>query len=159
MVISHKKVHGYFGLIVFLPRWSRIIGRKSYPRHLKDEPKTRVYHPRFLYAGQVRHHEGMDGGDYPHGPKDDAIVLEARHLTVADVTEAMTSHPYRPSLGLDAALAEISKYRGVYYYPDVVPVSDSSARRSSGWSSERCCQRKCDGCIDACDPPYVVPPS
>jgi len=40
---------------------------------------------------------------------------------VADVVEAMSSHrPYRPSLGLDAALAEITRQRGVLYDPAVV---------------------------------------
>ncbi|HET7833824.1 MAG TPA: PAS domain S-box protein [Gallionella sp.] len=69
----------------------------------------------------LQHHERVDGSGYPHGLKGDEILLEARILTVADVTEAMMSHrPYRPSLGLDAALAEIEKYRGIYYDPDVV---------------------------------------
>jgi len=34
---------------------------------------------------------------------------------------AMSSHrPYRPSLGIDAALEEISKNRGTFYDPEVV---------------------------------------
>ena len=37
-------------------------------------------------------------------------------MAVADVIEAMTSHrPYRPSLGLDAALAEIESKSGISY--------------------------------------------
>ncbi len=37
-------------------------------------------------------------------------------MSVADVVEAMASHrPYRPALGIDAALAEIEKNRGVLY--------------------------------------------
>jgi HD-GYP domain-containing protein (c-di-GMP phosphodiesterase class II) len=40
---------------------------------------------------------------------------------VADVVEAMLSHrPYRPGLGADAALEEITRQRGVYYDPAVV---------------------------------------
>jgi len=69
----------------------------------------------------LQHHERMDGSGYPRGLKGDAILLEARILTVADVTEAMMSHrPYRPALGLEAALAEITQYRGIYYDPAVV---------------------------------------
>ena len=35
-------------------------------------------------------------------------ALQARGLAVADVVEAMASHrPYRPALGLEAALAEV----------------------------------------------------
>ena len=42
-------------------------------------------------------------------------------MAVADVIEAMASHrPYRPSLGLDEALKEISENRGVLYDTKVV---------------------------------------
>ena len=35
---------------------------------------------------------------------------------MADVVEAMASHrPYRPTLGIDAALEEIEKNRGILY--------------------------------------------
>jgi len=64
----------------------------------------------------VQHHERMDGSGYPAGIKGDEITLEARILAVADVTEAMMSHrPYRPSLGMDKALAEITANRGRLY--------------------------------------------
>ncbi|MCL5962390.1 MAG: PAS domain S-box protein [Chloroflexi bacterium] len=67
------------------------------------------------------HHELMDGSGYPQGLKGDNILLEARILVVADVVEAMASHrPYRPALGMGAALQEISEHRGVLYDPDVV---------------------------------------
>jgi HD-GYP domain-containing protein (c-di-GMP phosphodiesterase class II) len=63
----------------------------------------------------------MNGSGYPQGLADDDILLEARILAVADVVEAMSSHrPYRPSLGLDYALAEISKNKGILYDPAVV---------------------------------------
>ena len=40
---------------------------------------------------------------------------------MADVVEAMSSHrPYRPALGLDNALEEISRGSGVLYDSDVV---------------------------------------
>ncbi len=69
----------------------------------------------------LQHHERLDGSGYPDGLKDGDIVLEARILAVADVVEAMASHrPYRPSLGIDAALEEIQKNRGTHYDPDVV---------------------------------------
>jgi len=32
----------------------------------------------------------------------------------------MSHRPYRPALGLEAALAEITQYRGIYYDPAVV---------------------------------------
>lgn len=69
----------------------------------------------------LQHHERIDGSGYPQGLKGDEILLEARILAVADVIEAIASHrPYRPSLGMDAALTEISDKRGVLYDPAVV---------------------------------------
>jgi PAS domain S-box-containing protein len=63
-----------------------------------------------------QHHERMDGSGYPRNLKGDEICIEARILSVADVVEAMASHrPYRPGLGIDAALSEIEKNRGTFY--------------------------------------------
>jgi len=68
-----------------------------------------------------QHHERMDGTGYPQGLKGDEICLEARIVAVADVVEAIASHrPYRASLGLDAALEEITAHRGEWYDPEVV---------------------------------------
>jgi putative two-component system response regulator len=69
----------------------------------------------------VQHHERMDGSGYPSGLTEDAILLEARILGVADVVEAMASHrPYRPALGIDKALEEIANKKGLLYDPEVV---------------------------------------
>ena len=63
-----------------------------------------------------QHHERMDGSGYPRKLKGEEILIEARILAVADVVEAMASNrPYRPAVGLDAALEEIEKNRGVFY--------------------------------------------
>ena len=71
----------------------------------------------------LQHHERMDGSGYPAGLMAKDILLEARILGVADVVEAMASHrPYRPALGIDKALAEISQKRGSLYDPAVVDV-------------------------------------
>ncbi len=69
----------------------------------------------------LQHHEKLDGSGYPQGLSGEKILLESRILCVADVVETMETHrPYRPSLGRDAALEEISKNRGILYDPDVV---------------------------------------
>jgi len=69
----------------------------------------------------LQHHERMDGSGYPQGLKGDEIRLESRIITVADVVEAMVSHrPYRPSLGIAAALEELRRYRGQWYDSDAV---------------------------------------
>jgi PAS domain S-box-containing protein/putative nucleotidyltransferase with HDIG domain len=68
-----------------------------------------------------QHHERWDGTGYPRGMHGEDIVLGARILGVADVVEAMASHrPYRPALGIAAALAEIRDGRGTRYNTDVV---------------------------------------
>ena len=63
-----------------------------------------------------QHHERMDGSGYPRNLKGEEICIEARILSVADVVEAMASHrPYRPGLGIEAALKEIEKNKGILY--------------------------------------------
>ena len=52
-----------------------------------------------------QHHERMNGSGYPRNLKGDEILLEA-----------MASHrPYRPTLGIKAALEEIDKNKGILY--------------------------------------------
>ena len=63
-----------------------------------------------------QHHERMNGSGYPRNLKGDEILIEARIMAVADVVEAMASHrPYRPALGIEAALEEIEKNKGILY--------------------------------------------
>ena len=63
-----------------------------------------------------QHHERCDGSGYPQGLKGEDILLESRIMAVADVVEAMGSHrPYRPTLGIDVALQEIERGRGIQY--------------------------------------------
>jgi HD-GYP domain-containing protein (c-di-GMP phosphodiesterase class II) len=68
-----------------------------------------------------QHHEHMDGSGYPQGLRGEQLLLEARILAVADVFEAMSSHrPYRPALGVEAALAELQSHRGTLFDADAV---------------------------------------
>lgn len=68
-----------------------------------------------------QHHERMDGSGYPRGLKNGEILPEARILAVADVLESMASHrPYRPALGIEAALKEIEDHRGTWFDAPVV---------------------------------------
>ena len=69
----------------------------------------------------LQHHERINGSGYPHGLRGDNILLEARILAVADVVEAMASYrPYRPALGLDTALEEITRNKNILYDGEVV---------------------------------------
>lgn len=67
------------------------------------------------------HHEYLDGSGYPRGIRGDALPLEARILTVADIVESMSAdRPYRKSLGMQVALDEIQRQRGTRLDPLVV---------------------------------------
>lgn len=69
----------------------------------------------------LQHHERLDGSGYPQGLFSEDILLEAKILAVADVTEALSSHrPYRPAPGIDCAMREILKNKGNLYDPDAV---------------------------------------
>jgi HD-GYP domain-containing protein (c-di-GMP phosphodiesterase class II) len=71
----------------------------------------------------LEHHERIDGSGYPNGLKGDEILLESKILAVADVVEAIASHrPYRAALGLEAAMFEITKQRGITLDAEVVDV-------------------------------------
>lgn len=71
----------------------------------------------------LQHHERLDGSGYPQGLKGDAIMIQARILAVADVIETIASHrPYRPSLGIQRAVDEITNHNGTRYDSNVVSV-------------------------------------
>ncbi|HEY5549397.1 MAG TPA: PAS domain S-box protein [Coriobacteriia bacterium] len=68
--------------------------------------------PELIY----QHHERCDGSGYPRGLLGAQILRGAKVLAVADVVEAMMSHrPYRPALGVEAALDEIEQGAGHLY--------------------------------------------
>lgn len=74
-----------------------------------------------LAEAALYHHERLDGTGYPERIGRSDIPLAARILAVADTVEAMAEHrPYRPRVGLDAALREIAAAAGVKYDVDVV---------------------------------------
>ncbi|MBG0775457.1 MAG: PAS domain S-box protein [Desulfovibrionaceae bacterium] len=67
-----------------------------------------------------QHHERLDGTGYPDGLSDEDILPGARVVAVADVLEAMSAHrPYRPALGLERALEEITQEAGKAFDKDV----------------------------------------
>ncbi len=79
--------------------------------------------PFFLPTAQIvlQHHERFNGSGYPYGLGRDKILPEAQVVGVADVFESMISHrPYRPALGMEAAMDELLMNRGILYNPDIV---------------------------------------
>jgi response regulator RpfG family c-di-GMP phosphodiesterase len=68
-----------------------------------------------------QHHERLDGSGYPRSLSGKDILLEAKIIAVADVVEAISSHrPYRPALGINVAIDELRRFRGVYFDAQVV---------------------------------------
>lgn len=68
-----------------------------------------------------QHHERMDGSGYPRGLMGADLLECSKVLMVADVVEAMSSHrPYRPALGIDAAVSEIEAGAGTLFDSRVV---------------------------------------
>jgi len=93
---------------------------KTHPQNGYDILKN-VSSPWPLAEIVLQHHERLNGSGYPQGLQGEAILPEARILAVADVVEAIASHrPYRPALGIEQALEEIEKQKGILFDAQVV---------------------------------------
>lgn len=69
----------------------------------------------------LEHHERADGSGYPNRRIAGEVLLGSSIIGVADAVDAMSSHrPYRPALGLEAALDAITAGRGTTFHPGVV---------------------------------------
>jgi putative nucleotidyltransferase with HDIG domain len=69
----------------------------------------------------LQHHERLDGSGYPRRLSGHEVILEARILGVVDVVDAMCySRPYRPALGLEAAVNEIRSGSGARFDAHIV---------------------------------------
>ncbi|HOV80876.1 MAG TPA: diguanylate cyclase [Bacillota bacterium] len=69
----------------------------------------------------LKHHEWWNGEGYPLGLKGEEIPLECRILAIADAYDAMTSdRPYRKAMSHEKAAAELEKYAGVQFDPQLV---------------------------------------
>jgi len=67
------------------------------------------------------HHECFDGSGYPHGLVGEAIPIEARITTVADVFDALTAwRPYKKPWSIDQAIDYLQNERGRKFDPNCV---------------------------------------
>ena len=79
--------------------------------------------PPEVIAAVRHHHERCDGKGYPDGLAGDTIPLFARIIMICDSVDAMLSdRPYRKALSLDVVRAELQKYAGTQFDPDIVSV-------------------------------------
>jgi len=69
----------------------------------------------------ISHHERYDGTGYPFGLAGEEIPIEGRLLAVADTFDAiMSDRPYRLRANAERAIAELTKYSGLQFDPEVV---------------------------------------
>jgi len=67
------------------------------------------------------HHEWWDGTGYPRGLASVHVPVGARILAVVDAWESMiVGRRHRPALGVETAMAELRRRRGVQFDPAVV---------------------------------------
>ncbi|WP_377295397.1 HD-GYP domain-containing protein [Rhizobium sp. SG2393] len=65
------------------------------------------------------HHERLDGRGYPHGLTAEALGLDTRIISVADVFDALTAdRPYRPAMPIDKAFSIMDRDVGLAFDPD-----------------------------------------
>ena len=67
------------------------------------------------------HHEYVDGSGYPEGLAGEAIPIEARIVTVADVFDALTSErPYKKAWSNEEAYKKLKEMSGIQFDPQCV---------------------------------------
>ncbi len=67
------------------------------------------------------HHEKWDGNGYPRGLSGEAIPINGRIVSIADVYDALTSErPYKRPWKVDEALGYIRRESGQFFDPEVV---------------------------------------
>ena len=83
-----------------------------------------------ILSAVANHHERWDGKGYPAGISGEEIPLLGRIMAIADAFSAMTlDRPYRAGMTVDAALAEIEKYRGSQFDPELATVFINTMRK------------------------------
>ena len=69
----------------------------------------------------LKHHEWWDGSGYPLGLQGKDIPLECRILALVDAYDSMTrDRPYRTAMSAQDARAELQKYAGIQFDPELV---------------------------------------
>lgn len=91
----------------------------------------------------LTHHEWWNGMGYPLHLAEEQIPVECRLLSILDAFDAMTNdRPYRKAMPPEKALAELQRFAGIQFDPDLVTKfiliwrRDLSSR-SPGWYNSR----------------------
>ena len=79
----------------------------------------------------LTHHERWDGNGYPYGIAGEAIPLEGRIASVADVFDALTAdRVYRQALPAEEALAMMREQRGAQFDPLILGLLEELVRET-----------------------------
>lgn len=99
--------------------------RQEMQRHTEIGHRIAVASPDLAPIADLilKHHEWWNGDGYPLGLKGEEIPLACRILAIVDAYDAMTSdRPYRNAMPKAAAIAELLRYAGTQFDPNLVPV-------------------------------------
>ncbi len=73
------------------------------------------------------HHERWDGSGYPKGLSGEAIPLEARIVSVADVLDALTTRrPYKEPFGFEESVGIMREGAGSHFDPEIFRVFEEN---------------------------------
>jgi HD-GYP domain-containing protein (c-di-GMP phosphodiesterase class II) len=98
---------------------------KKHPELSEEVVQVLADNPFFKeLLGPIRaHHERMDGRGYPDGLAGEQIPVVARIVLIADTYDAMTqTRSYRKGLPVEAVFAELQKYAGTQFDPNLAEV-------------------------------------
>jgi diguanylate cyclase (GGDEF)-like protein len=97
--------------------------RQEMERHAEIGHRIAQSVPELFPIGDfiLKHHEWWNGRGYPLGLQGEEIPVECRILAIADAYDAMTNdRPYRPALTPAEAVAELRRFAGVQFDPELV---------------------------------------
>ncbi len=99
--------------------------RKEMERHAEIGFRISQAVPEFFPISDfvLKHHEWWNGTGYPLGLQGEEIPVECRILAIADAFDAMVNdRPYRKARTQAEAVAELKRFAGVQFDPELVKV-------------------------------------